>query len=369
MPGSGPIRILYMEDDEGLARLLQKRLERQGYTVDVAHNGEQGLSMFTKGTYDIVAVDQSMPRLDGLEVIRILTSQGYLPPTIMITGSGDERTAVEAMKLGASDYIVKDIEGVYLELLPSVIEQTLHKQRLLDEKQRADDEREKLIDELNAFAHTVAHDLKSPLNIVIGSAHLLLEEFPETPEEEVLQLLTTVTRTADKMNNIIDELLLLAGVRTVREAAIMPLDMAQIVADAQQRLSYMIEDYDAEIVVPEVWPEAMGHGPWVEQVWINYISNALKYGGSPPYVELGAAAQPDGMVRFYVRDNGQGISPEEQAQLFQEFIRLGQTRARGHGLGLSIVRRIVEKLGGEVGIESEIGQGSTFSFTLPGQAS
>jgi signal transduction histidine kinase len=113
----------------------------------------------------------------------------------------------------------------------------------------------------------------------------------------------------------------------------------------------------------------MGHGPWVEQVWINYISNALKYGGSPPYVELGAAAQSDGMVRFYVHDNGQGISPEEQAQLFQEFIRLGQTRAGGHGLGLSIVRRIVEKLGGEVGVESEIGQGSIFSFTLPGQAS
>jgi signal transduction histidine kinase len=358
-----------MEDDEGLARLLQKRLERHGFTVDVAHNGEQGLSMFAQGTYDIVAVDQSMPRLDGLEVIRILTSQGDVPPTIMITGSGDEQTAVEAMKLGASDYIVKDVEGGYLELLPSVIEQTLQKQRLLDEKHRADDEREKLIDELNAFAHTVAHDLKSPLNIISGSTRLLLEDYPEMPEGEVLELLATVTRTADKMNNIIDELLLLAGVRTLRQVVIISLDMAQIVADAQQRLFYMIKDYRAEIVVPEAWPEAMGHGAWVEQVWINYISNALKYGGTPPHVELGAEPQPDGMVRFTVRDNGRGISPEEQARLFQEFIRLGQTRAGGHGLGLSIVRRIVEKLGGEVGVESEIGRGSIFSFTLPGSAS
>jgi len=86
-------------------------------------------------------------------------------------------------------------------------------------------------------------------------------------------------------------------------------------------------------------------------------------------VQLGAEAQPDGMVRFWVRDNGHGLSPEEQARLFTPFTRLDQARAKGHGLGLSIVRRIVEKLGGQVGVESLVGQGSSFFFTLPGAVS
>jgi len=96
------------------------------------------------------------------------------------------------------------------------------------------------------------------------------------------------------------------------------------------------------------------------------MSNAIKYGGQPPRVELGADWQSDGTVRFWVRDNGQGIAPEDQARLFTPFTRLDQVRARGHGLGLSIVRRIVEKLGGQVGVESGIDQGSLFYFTLPG---
>jgi signal transduction histidine kinase len=110
----------------------------------------------------------------------------------------------------------------------------------------------------------------------------------------------------------------------------------------------------------------LGYGPWVEEVWANYVSNAIKYGGTPPRVEVGATSLPDGMVRFWVRDNGPGIAPENQARLFAEFERL-QTKAEGHGLGLSIVKRIVQRLGGQVGVESQAGQGSTFSFTLPSE--
>jgi two-component system sensor histidine kinase/response regulator len=102
-------------------------------------------------------------------------------------------------------------------------------------------------------------------------------------------------------------------------------------------------------------------------VWANYISNAIKYGGRPPHIELGATAQDDGMVRFWVRDNGAGLTPEEQTRLFIPFTRLDQVQVKGHGLGLSIVRRIVGKLGGQVGVESQVGQGSVFSFTLPGR--
>jgi two-component system sensor histidine kinase/response regulator len=122
------------------------------------------------------------------------------------------------------------------------------------------------------------------------------------------------------------------------------------------------------MVVPDTWPAALGYGLWVEQVWVNYISNAIKYGGRPPRVELGAEAQPDGMVRFWVRDNGSGLMPEARARLFVPFTQPAHLHGKGHGLGLSIVRRIVDRLGGQVGVESEgvPGRGSVFSFTLPG---
>jgi signal transduction histidine kinase len=128
-----------------------------------------------------------------------------------------------------------------------------------------------------------------------------------------------------------------------------------------------IGEHHAEIIVEnaEAWPVAAGYAPWVEEVWANYVSNALKYGGTPPRIELGATLEGDAMVRFWVRDNGAGLSAEQQSNLFKMYSRLDTKRVEGHGLGLSIVQRIVNKLGGQVGVESAVGQGCTFSFTLP----
>ena len=150
MNESLPVRVLCMEDDRGLARLLQKGLERAGYAVDLAHDGEEGLAKYEAKNYDVLAVDQNMPVYNGLEVIRRLERLGPLPPLIMVTGSGSEKIAVEAMKLGAGDYIVKDVELGYLELLPVVIDQVLQRHRLAEEKKRADEARERLIKELQA---------------------------------------------------------------------------------------------------------------------------------------------------------------------------------------------------------------------------
>ncbi len=219
-------------------------------------------------------------------------------------------------------------------------------------------------EELNAFAHTVAHDLKNPLQGLIGYADFLRDEYESLPDNIRREALTTISTTADRMNNIIQELLLLSAVRR-GEVVTKPLDMASIVARVQQRLEYMINEYDATIITPESWPTAAGQAAWVEEIWTNYLSNALKYGGRPPRVEFGATIQDDDHVRFWVRDNGEGLTQEEQASLFTPFTRLHQIKAEGHGLGLSIVRRIVDKLGGQVGVESEPGVGSTFFFTLP----
>jgi len=219
-------------------------------------------------------------------------------------------------------------------------------------------------EDLDAYAHTVAHDLKGPLALVVGLAEVLGEECATMPGEERRRYLHKMAQSGRKMNNIVDELLLLAGVRQM-EVEMEPLDMASIVAEAQRRLAYVTEERQAEVISPETWPVALGYGPWVEEVWVNYLSNAIKYGGQPPRVELGAMVQADDTVCFWVRDNGSGFTPEEQARLFKPFTRFDQVRAKGHGLGLSIVRRIVEKLGGQVRGESEVGRGSVFSFTLP----
>lgn len=112
----------------------------------------------------------------------------------------------------------------------------------------------------------------------------------------------------------------------------------------------------------------IGHAAWVEEMLGNYISNAIKYGGTPPNVVVGATPLEDKMIRVWVQDNGEGIAQEDQSNLFTEFTQLHKStndKIRGHGLGLSIVRRIAERLGGTVGVESEIGKGSTFFFTLP----
>jgi two-component system sensor histidine kinase/response regulator len=145
------------------------------------------------------------------------------------------------------------------------------------------------------------------------------------------------------------------------------MEMGCIVDEVRQRLAHMIAELEVEIVLPPKWPVASGYAPWIEEVWANYLSNALKYGGRPPRIELGATEQSDGMVRFWLSDNGPGLTPEQQARLFTPFTRLGRVRARGHGLGLLIVRRIMEKLGGHAGVESKgvSGQRSIFYFTLP----
>jgi signal transduction histidine kinase len=187
------------------------------------------------------------------------------------------------------------------------------------------------------------------------------------PDDQRQQSLRAIVRNGRKMNTIIEELLLLAQVRKT-EIETTRLDMAAILSEVQQRLADMVEQSHAEIAWSDAstWPAVLGYAPWVEEVWVNYLNNAIKYGGKPPQVELGAELQADGMVRFWVRDNGSGIPPEAQARLFTLFTRLDQVSVKGHGLGLSIVRRIVEKLGGQVGMESQTGQGSTFYFTLPG---
>ena len=264
-----------------------------------------------------------------------------------------------------------------LETLAAAAAIALDNARLIQSLRQHAAELQARTEELDAFAYTVAHDLKEPLGHVLGFAEILEQDYSSLPEQDLRRSLRTIARSSNKMANIINELLLLAGLR--REAPeMMPVDMATAVDGALGRLAYVIEEHQAEVILPASWPVALGHGPWIEEVWVNYLSNALKYGGQPPRIELGfdegspsggpagsrGPSRTNGNVRYWVRDNGRGLTPEDQARLFTPFTRLEQVSARGHGLGLSIARRIVERMGGQVGVASVEGQGSIFSFTL-----
>lgn len=218
--------------------------------------------------------------------------------------------------------------------------------------------------ELDAYAHSVAHDLKNPLNLFQGFSQMLLEE--DLTETERVQAARAMLNGAQKMKQIIDSLLLLASVRRRKDVPINPMDMNLVVKQALNRFEDEIRSEKVEIIQPKNWPSAMGYAPWVEEVFCNYVSNAIKYGGRPAEIILGYT-EGSSYNRYWVKDNGKGIPDREQKNLFTEFSRLEEHRkeVKGHGLGLSIVKRIMERLNGQVGMESGMKGGSLFYFELP----
>ncbi len=222
-------------------------------------------------------------------------------------------------------------------------------------------------EELDAFAHTVAHDLKMPISHIVGLAETVTNKFEGLPKVDLMRYLEIIQRSGHKMSSIIDALLLLAGVREM-DVPITPLDMAAIIDEARQRLAHLNRQYAVTVILPDEWPQALGYAPWVEEIWVNYLSNGMKYGGHPPKLILGATPMANNMIKFWIQDNGVGITPEVQEQLFVPFTQLNLRHDSGYGLGLSIVQRIAERLDGEVGAENLPDEGGLFWFTLPAVA-
>jgi len=235
------------------------------------------------------------------------------------------------------------------------------------ELQQQIEEREDLIADLEAFSHMVAHDLRNPLASIMMSLGMVQELTNGKLGPNGQEYLRIARNMADRMTMIIRELLVLASVRQ-KDVTLVVVNMREITQNALDVLSFQIDQAKAEIYMPDEWPEVFGYPAWIEEIWANYISNALKYGGNPPIIKMGYTRQEDGRVRFWVQDNGDGITPEQQEKLFTYFSRLNRNDAQGYGLGLSIVQRIAAKLDGEVGVESsgKPGEGCIFYFTLPG---
>lgn len=272
------------------------------------------------------------------------------------------RSSGERIRVRENARVVFDSNGapLYLEYtLEDVTESSQAEQALRD--YAADLETRNT--ELDAFAVSVAHDLRNPLSVIVGFAETLLSVYDELSKDEVLRAIGRIARTGRKMDSIIEALLLLARIRKTAVRPV-PVDMGPVITDVIHRLGPLIDARGAQVSLPSHWPVALGYAPWLEEVWANYLSNALTYGGTPPAVELGANLVPGGRVRFWIRDNGDGIPANLKPRIFESFV---QPRTTGHGMGLTIVKRIIEKLDGCVDVEStgRPGEGSTFSFELP----
>lgn len=325
-------------------------LELNGFPVVTAKNGTEGLAAAKHEAPTIILTDLAMPGISGYALLEAMRQDPDLRtvPVIIISASVDRPAMRRGMELGADDFITK----------PFTEDEVLHS--IAARLEKLD-----LLNELDAFAHTVAHDLKNPLGTLCGRLHLLGVKLGSSDEPALRRELVEAQNSANRLNDIIEELLVLTGVRrqTIVPA---PLDMTGIVAESIDRLEELLRRQSAKIIRPDQWPAACGHGPWVIEVWVNFISNAAKYGGGNPSITLGGAANADGRTaRFWVQDQGPGLDQAAQEKMFVPFTCISTVRARGHGLGLSIVRRIVEKLGGKVGVSSTPGAGARFWFELP----
>ncbi len=374
--------ILVVDDTPANLKVLTSMLTDRGYQARPAINGQVALTAVQEVPPDLIMLDISMPGIDGYEVCKRLKEdknpQIREIPIIFISARGEVGDKVKAFKVGGVDYITKPfrMEEVLARVETHLALRKLQKQLQNSNQEliKTNNELQARNEELDAFAHTVAHDLKGPMSQMVGFADILFYDFEDLSPEESRRYLTVIMNSGKKITNIIDELLLLSSVRKMSEIELNPINIATILDQVYQRLDYLITEYKAEIKLPDVktWPVILSYEPWIEEVWVNYVSNAIKYGGNPPVVNFGFDTKiisenlnPGSYYRFWVQDNGPGLTKEEQSRLFTPYTRLNQISAKGHGLGLSIVQRIVRKLGGNIGVESEIGRGSRFYFILP----
>lgn len=226
-------------------------------------------------------------------------------------------------------------------------------------------EKEKLILDLDAYARSVAHDLKNPIASVVTLSELIKMKLAENDLTDVDEMISHVYEQSRKMVRIIDDLLLLSRIRKA-DIEKVPIDTGEILREVFNRLEGEMIRRNAIIEKPDLWPRVLGHPQWIEEVWVNLISNALKYGGTPPSVRLGFEMSSPGSYRFWIQDNGNGLPESSLGEIFKDFERLGIKDSDGYGLGLSIVKRILEKLGSRIVATSsnKQGEGCIFSFTL-----
>jgi two-component system sensor histidine kinase/response regulator len=360
-PGSPRTRILVVDDITKNLQVVGTMLRNSGYEVMPTTSGAQALDRVRVQLPDLILLDLMMPEMDGLEVCRRLKADPLTQhiPVIFLTASNEMEHLVKGFEVGAVDYVTKPFNPP--ELLARV--------RTHVELQHARQRLRELNEEKTEFMGIAAHDLRNPLGVIKGFGELILAD-PALPREEledcVQRICVTSTRMAEMVQNLLDANRIERGEFLVSLA---PTELGSIInsvvetfrpraAAKQQTLHW---DKEPDPVTVRVDPNV------IVQVLENLVSNAVKY--SPPgkniYVRLKRSAEG---VRWEVQDEGPGLSAEDQKKLFGKFARLSAKPTGGEhatGLGLSIVKRMVEAMHGRVWCESEPGKGATFVVQLP----
>lgn len=369
-----PLRVLIVEDSENDAILLLRELRRSGYTpvYKRVDNGDDLLSSLEKEPWDIIISDFVMPQFSGLEAVILVREKGLDIPFIVTSGKISDETAVMTMKAGASDYIMK----ANLTRLGPAIEREMQEAIVRREREKASkalQEREeellilKKIDELkDEFIGLVSHELRTPLTVVLGALSTIMTEGDRLSRRETKQLVKDAYWEAELLSDLLANLLELARAQANRllitEEPVNIKDAIESVINNFKRQAIsrdIVVDCSESIIV-------IADRVRVQRILHNLLDNAVKYSAQGTKIEV-SARKNNGEVLIGVRDEGVGISQENQEKLFEAFQRFQHQNSEtdGTGLGLVVCKRLVEAHGGRIWVESQPGRGSTFYFTLP----
>ncbi len=381
-PDSSILQILLVEDNDHDAiaferslrqtseRIQIRRFNRAVGVIEHLRNGEN--------VYDAVLVDHKLPGRSGMDLCMELVQETPDTPIILMTGVGDEKLAVRALKAGIADYLTKDNSGGYLDLLPLVIQEAMGKKQDLLEKRltqfqllKAKQEAEAANEAKNRFLATISHELRTPLNAITGMIDLVLST-DLTPDQR--EYLETAWSASGEMGRLVNDLIDFAGIETGR-LEIIEKDFA--IRTFLDRLlkslffGYRHKKIDYRIEVDPQIPEVIhGSEDRIRQILSNLLDNAIKFtleGNVILRVNLAAESKGEMILKFSVIDTGIGIPKEKLQQIFDRFTQGDSSTTRqygGLGLGASIAQRLVVQMGGRIWVESRVNQGSAFHFTL-----
>ena len=383
-----PLRILHLEDDPLDAELVKSALEAEGIVFDVVRvaTRDDFVAALECGGFDMIFADYSLPSFDGLSALEL--SKGKCPdvPFIFVTGKMGEELAIETLKSGATDYVLKHRPS---RLGPSVRralgevgerqkrrqaeEEVKRYQEHLEELVRArtaelervNEQLEAAYRDMESFSYSASHDLRSPLITIDGFARLLEEDYAEKLDDEGRRFLAVIRGNSKKMWQLIEDILSFSRVST-KEVQKARINMESLARQVLGELKEAMNGKDIRVEVKTL-PQAFGDLPMIRQVFMNLLSNAVKY--TPVHkaseIEIGGKGSSDENV-YYVKDGGVGFPMESADKLFTLFHRLHDPKQfKGTGVGLAIVKRIVEKHRGRVWAEGKVNEGATFYFSLP----
>jgi two-component system, sensor histidine kinase and response regulator len=354
--------ILLVDDQPKNLVALKAVLEPLGHELVSASSGAEALRQLLRREFALILLDVQMPELDGFRTAAYIKqrerSRGI--PIIFLTAiSKDAEAVLRGYEAGAADYVVKPVDPV---LLRSKVEVFLELDRKTRALQRSVDDLARSNAELEQFAYIVSHDIKEPLAVVSGYTELLTSRFGDTLGADGNVFIDGISSAVTRVRELIDDLLAYSRVGR-GEPETEPVDFGALVAEVIETLRPAIEEAGAEVTADRL-PTLSGCLVELRQLFQNLLTNALKFSGErPPQIHVGAE-RTAGAWRFSVSDNGIGIEESERERVFEMFKRVGGATTPGTGIGLAICRKVVERHGGRIWVDSTPGAGSAFRFTI-----